>query len=165
VEYDNDNLIEAGIKSADAVFAVSADDNINITVALIAKKIYNVPNIIARINDPNRKHIYQKLNIDAISPVQLSVDLLKNRLLKQSHDVIAVLDDGYEIIEFLITKKNAGSVKHFENIYSCIISAVIKDGKTYIPDRDEILKENDKVICTICNGNIVRLLSSYSEAV
>lgn len=165
VEYDNDNLIEAGIKYADAVLAVSADDNINITVALIAKKIYNVPNIIARINDPNRKHIYEKLNIEAISPVQLSVDLLKNRLLKQSHDVIAVLDDDYEIIEYRISKKNTGSVKHFENKYTCIISAMIKDGKTYIPDRDEILKENDKVICTICNGNIVRLLSSYSEAV
>ena len=80
VEFDNDNLVEAGIRNADAVFAVSADDNINITVSLIARKIYGVPKIIARINDPHRENIYKKLGIETISPVQLSVDLLKDCL-------------------------------------------------------------------------------------
>jgi trk system potassium uptake protein TrkA len=80
VEFDNDKLVEAGIRNADAVFAVSSDDNINITVSLIARKIYGVPNIIARINDPHREKVYQKLDIDTISPVQLSVDLLTDCL-------------------------------------------------------------------------------------
>jgi len=80
VEYDNDILIEAGIKRAEYVIAATPYDNINITVALIAKKIFNVPRIIARINDPKKKRVYDGLGIDTINPTELSVYILKSRI-------------------------------------------------------------------------------------
>lgn len=54
VEFDNDVLIDAGIKQADCLIAATPFDNINITVALVAKKIFSVPRIIAKINDPQK---------------------------------------------------------------------------------------------------------------
>lgn len=69
IEFDSDNLTEAGIQKADALLAVTSDDNINITVSLVAKTIYHVPKIIARVNDPNRQYVYKILHIPTINPV------------------------------------------------------------------------------------------------
>jgi trk system potassium uptake protein TrkA len=80
IEFDNDILIEAGIKQADFIISVTPDDNINITVSLIAKKIFNVPRIIARINDPGKKSIYEKLEIETVNPTELGAYILKSRI-------------------------------------------------------------------------------------
>lgn len=80
IEFDNDILIEAGIKQADFVISVTPDDNINITVSLIAKKIFNIPRIIARINDPGKKSVYEKLEIETINPTELGAYILKSRI-------------------------------------------------------------------------------------
>jgi len=83
VEYDAEVLKEAGISSSDAVLAVTPDENINITVSLIAKDIYKVPCIIARIVNPNREYIYRELGIETINPTRISVDLLNSKLLSE----------------------------------------------------------------------------------
>jgi trk system potassium uptake protein len=80
IEFDYDILIEAGIKNADYIISATPDDNINITVALIAKKIFKVPRIIARINDPKKKRVYDDLGIETINPTELSVYILKSRI-------------------------------------------------------------------------------------
>jgi trk system potassium uptake protein TrkA len=84
IEFDNDILIEAGIKNADYIISATPDDNINITVALIAKKIFKVPRIIARINDPKKKRVYDGLGIETINPTELSVYILKSRIEENS---------------------------------------------------------------------------------
>jgi trk system potassium uptake protein len=80
IEFDNDILLEAGIENADYIISATPDDNINITVALIAKKIFKVPRIIARINDPKKKRVYDGLGIETINPTELSVYILKSRI-------------------------------------------------------------------------------------
>lgn len=84
IEYDDEILKEAGISTSDAVLSVTPDENINITVSLIAKKIYRVPRIIARIVNPNRQYIYEKLDIETINTTQLGVDILKAKLSEDS---------------------------------------------------------------------------------
>ncbi|PKM94225.1 MAG: hypothetical protein CVU84_12240 [Firmicutes bacterium HGW-Firmicutes-1] len=163
VEFDNDILIEAGIKQADALLAVNQDDNINITVALIAKKIYKVPNIIARVNDPNKKYIYEKLDIDTINPVRLGVKILKSRLTVKSLDIVAALDKDYEIIELTILREKPCLVKDIEDKYSCIISGILKEGEIILPKKDEPLKYGDRIICTINKKHRDKLISSISK--
>ncbi|MDD4320935.1 MAG: TrkA family potassium uptake protein [Acidaminococcaceae bacterium] len=80
IEFDNDVLLEAGIKHADYIISATSDDNINITVALIAQKIFKVPRIIARINNPKKKPVYDGLGIETINPTELSVYILKSRI-------------------------------------------------------------------------------------
>lgn len=79
-EFDNDVLIDAGIKQADCLIAATPFDNINITVALVAKKIFSVPRIIAKINDPQKKRVYDSLAIETINPTELSAYILKTRI-------------------------------------------------------------------------------------
>lgn len=99
IEYDDEILKEAGIATADAVLSVTPDENINITVSLIAKEIYKVPQIIARIVNPNRRNIYEELDIKTINLIQMGVDILKARLSVDKTDTIAVIDKDYEVAE------------------------------------------------------------------
>ena len=82
IEFDSDKLIEAGLNQADVLLAVTSDDNINITVSLIAEKIFHVPNIIARVNNPQKNDIYDQLGIDTINPIQYEIEMLKNKIIK-----------------------------------------------------------------------------------
>ncbi|MDR0905959.1 MAG: TrkA family potassium uptake protein [Oscillospiraceae bacterium] len=77
---DTATLDEAGIGSASALIAVTGDDNINIMVAQMAKALYNVPRVIARLYNPERSIINEKLGIGTISPVLLSTKEIESAL-------------------------------------------------------------------------------------
>jgi trk system potassium uptake protein TrkA len=68
--FDRDVLVEAGIKEADGFVAVSNGDNSNIVAARIAREHFHVPKVIARIYDPKRAEIYEKLDIPTIASVR-----------------------------------------------------------------------------------------------
>ena len=67
-------LIKANIKNTDVLLATTEDDNANLMIAQIAKKIYGVPTVIARVFDPNREEIYKSFGIETISPTRLLAD-------------------------------------------------------------------------------------------
>src|SRR5438477_13065733 len=75
--FDREVLEEAGIKEADAFVAVSNGDNSNIVSARIAREHYHVPKVIARIYDPRRAEIYERLNIPTIASVAWSVSQIE----------------------------------------------------------------------------------------
>lgn len=80
VEYDSDILKEAGIEYADVFLALTQNDSINITACQIAKKIFNVKKVVAKVSDINKEHIYKSLNIEYINPIKLGVEELKSRV-------------------------------------------------------------------------------------
>lgn len=80
--FDRDVLEEAGIKEADAFLAVSSGDNSNIVSARVAREHYHVPKVIARIYDPTRADIYERLNIPTVSTTRWGV---KQMILMLSH--------------------------------------------------------------------------------
>lgn len=165
IEFDNDKLIEAGIEKADALMAVSSDDNINITVSLIAENIYHVPKIIARVNDPGRKYIYDNLNIKTINPVQLGVNILKSRLILGSINIILTLDNEYEIIELLVNKDKASTIGDIEQNYCCIVSGVIKNGEFILPSKNQIIHKGNRIICTIHKKDEKSLVNSFTKEI
>jgi trk system potassium uptake protein TrkA len=70
VGFDREVLEEAGIREADGFMAVSNGDNSNIVSARIAREHYRVPNVVARIYDPRRAEIYERLNIPTVASVR-----------------------------------------------------------------------------------------------
>ena len=73
-------LRQAKADKADCLLAVTSEDNINLMVAQIARTVFEIPTVLARVFDPAREAIYQELEIDTISPTQLSADLFLQRL-------------------------------------------------------------------------------------
>ena len=79
--FDRDRLQEAGIERADALAAVTSGDNSNIMVARIAKETYQVERVMARIYDPRRAGVYERLGIPTVATVEWTTDQALRRLL------------------------------------------------------------------------------------
>ncbi|WP_099190304.1 potassium channel family protein [Tepidibacter mesophilus] len=79
---EKDTLLEAKIDKADVVVTVTNDDNTNIMIAQIAKIIYKVPKVIARLFEPSKQSIYEELGIETVCPTMLSALELKNTIVE-----------------------------------------------------------------------------------
>ena len=81
VGYDRSILEQAGIEEADALAAVTGGDNSNILTARIARETYEVERVVARIQDPRRAIIYQRLGIPTVAAVAWATDQVMRKLL------------------------------------------------------------------------------------
>jgi trk system potassium uptake protein len=81
IGFDRDVLIEAGVEDASAFAAVSNGDNSNIIAARVARETFGVQNVAARIYDPRRAEVYQRLGIPTVATVRWTADQMLRRLL------------------------------------------------------------------------------------
>jgi trk system potassium uptake protein len=77
-------LEQAGIAEADALAAVTSGDNSNIVAARVARETYDIRSVVARIKDPKRAEIYQRLGIPTVATVTWTTDQMRRRLLPES---------------------------------------------------------------------------------
>ena len=70
---DEDVLKSAGIEHADALLAVTSDDNVNIMTAQIAKQLYHVPHVVTRIYDPDKDAVLRQMGLSTVCPTMLTV--------------------------------------------------------------------------------------------
>ncbi|GAA1742806.1 TrkA family potassium uptake protein [Nonomuraea bangladeshensis] len=83
VGFDRDVLTDAGVESAAAFVAVSSGDNSNIISARVARETFGVDNVVARIYDPRRAEVYQRLGIPTVATVRWTADQIMRRILPE----------------------------------------------------------------------------------
>jgi trk system potassium uptake protein TrkA len=81
--FDRDDLALAGVDHAGALAAVTSGDNSNILTARIARETFQIPNVVARIYDPRRALIYQRLGIPTVATVTWTTDQVVRRLFPE----------------------------------------------------------------------------------
>lgn len=81
---DEDILKRAGIEGTDAFLATTNGDNTNIMASQIAKEIFRVPKVIARIYDPQREEIYRALGLETIAPTTIAAEMIHERLMDKT---------------------------------------------------------------------------------
>ena len=88
VGFDRDTLQRAGIEDAYAFAAVSNGDNSNILSARVARETFGVKRVVARIYDPRRAELYQRLGIATVGPVKWTSRAMLRRMLPDNSEVI-----------------------------------------------------------------------------
>src|SRR6266581_5872422 len=78
---DEEVLIRAGIKDADAFVAVTNGDNRNIMSSQIAKEIFRVKKVVCRIYDPIREETYHELGLETISPTKVGAQMIFDTII------------------------------------------------------------------------------------
>jgi trk system potassium uptake protein TrkA len=86
VGFDREVLLEAGIEEAGAFAATSSSDNVNIVAARIARQIFHVPRVVARLYDPRRAEIYRRLGLMTISSTTWGAERIRELLLHTELD-------------------------------------------------------------------------------
>lgn len=68
-------LKEAKLRQADVFFATTHEDNVNLMVAQVARKLFDVPHVLARVFDPRREQVYDRLGIETICPTSVGAEM------------------------------------------------------------------------------------------
>ena len=143
--FDRDVLEEAGIKEADAFLAVSSGDNSNILSARVAREHYHVPKVIARIYDPMRADIYERLNIPTVSTTRWGVKQMLLMLTHTREEIKETLAAGDLFrMRIQIPPHLAGkSVSSLELEGRILVAGVDRGGKGFIPVGSSTFQEGD----------------------
>ena len=77
---ERDALAEAGIEQADVFIACTNGDNTNLTISQIAREMFEVPRVIARIMDPARAEWYRSQGLEIICPTRYAIEMFEQEL-------------------------------------------------------------------------------------
>nr|WP_277626744.1 TrkA family potassium uptake protein [Arsenicicoccus piscis] len=147
IGFDRDTLLEAGIEDAYAFAAVSNGDNSNILAARVARETFGVEHVVARIYDPRRAEIYQRLGIPTVGTVQWTVDRVVRRLLPQG-SVPEMIDPSgaIAIAEVAVDPSWVGQrLTRIEDVAGTRIAYLSRLGAGMVPLPDTVLQEGDIV--------------------
>ncbi|MBU0762547.1 MAG: NAD-binding protein [Candidatus Altiarchaeota archaeon] len=153
-----DILKDAGVERSDAVAVLTADDNTNLTICQMLKK-FNVPKIVARVNQPEKKDLYVGLEITAsISIVAAAVSQIKNALTKdKGRSMMSIAGGNAEVIEIKQTneKLDGKKIKDIGLPFGALIGVVYRNGEVLIGTDDTIVRTGD-VLTVITKTEVIQ---------
>ncbi|HET9091862.1 MAG TPA: TrkA family potassium uptake protein [Acidimicrobiales bacterium] len=142
--FDRDDLEEAGAREASALAAVTSGDNSNILTARIARETYEIPNVVARIYDPRRAEIFQRLGIPTVPSVSWTTDQVLRRIVPDEGSFEWTDSTGsLHLVERVLPPAWAGR-RLAEVVPAGIrIAAVTRGGSPTLAVRDLVGQEDD----------------------
>jgi trk system potassium uptake protein len=143
--FDRDVLEEAGIKEAGAFVAVSSGDNSNIVSARVAREHYHVPKVVARIFDPRRAEIYEKLNIPTVASVRWSAEQIRYLLFHGKEEMKESFAGGALLHLQLAVPDHLGGkpVASLEEEGAIEVIGVDRGGTGFIPVTSSTFQQGD----------------------
>lgn len=144
IGFDRDVLIEAGIQKAGALAAVTNGDNSNILIARVAREEFGIERVVARIYDPKRAEIYERLGIATVATVKWTSERILRRILP---DLPAVewTDPSAKVVlvERELPKEIVGTrVLSLDSAIARVV-AIRRLGSAIIPTADTVVQEGD----------------------
>ncbi len=157
--YDREVLIKAGIENADAFASVTPGDNRNIIGALIAKREFKVPIVVARIYDPVRANVYNKLGITTISPTKWGANKIRELICHSDINTQLSLGNGeVEIIEVEVTHGISGHRSDRINVPGEImVVSITRLGRAFVPVVGTVMSEGDLLHIAVASTAIPQL--------
>jgi len=143
---DIDTLKESGIERADAIAITTSNDNVNIVIAQIAKKKFNVSRVITRISEPAKEDICKNLGIETVNTTSLIASLVKDGLVKKISIKHLIENEDLTVIELKSENFNGKKVKDINKNGDLRIIAVIRGSESFIPEEDFLIDKDDKII-------------------
>lgn len=147
IGFDRDCLREAGIEEAQAFAAVSSGDNSNILAARVARETFGVENVVARIYDPGRAEVYQRLGIPTVATVRWTADQMVRRLLPSGAEPEWRDPSGtIRLAEMPVDSSWVGErVSHLESESGARVAFLTRFGEGLLPGADTVIQDGDLV--------------------
>jgi trk system potassium uptake protein len=158
-------LLEAGVERSDAVTVVTGDDALNAAVALLVRRRFRVPTVVARVYDPRTAVIHQRLGIRAVSPVTWGIQRIAE-LAAGSHLTAALtLGAGdVELVEVAVpTMLDRRPITELEVPGEITVVAITHHGRTRLPSRGAQLREGDLVHVAVTVASHARLATLLAQ--
>ncbi len=159
IGFDRDRLIEAGIERAGAVAAVTSGDNSNILVARVARERFGIDKVVARIYDPRRAVVYQRLGIATVATVEWTTERVLRRMLPESAAVEWVDPSArISLVERTVHAGLAGRrVEDLEAAGGIRVVALSRLGEASIPASTTVVQDGDVIYLSATGEGLARL--------
>lgn len=155
--FDEEVLEEAGIREADAFAAVTDLDNTNLMAAEVARKIFSVPHVVARLYNPVRERTYQQLGMDYVCGTTLVAENLLDKI-KAGHGHHVVNLGDIEVIEFRTSSEVDGkTVGDVEIEHRFRIAAIVRGGVAFLPEQQTIMQAGDFIVGAVKQDAFARI--------
>lgn len=143
--FDRDTLIEAGAEKAGALAAVTNGDNSNIVSARVGRETFEIERVVARIYDPRRAAIYQRLGIPTVATVSWTTDQIVRRLIPDGYEANWVDPTGrVRLVERNLPTAWAGhQLKALDEPGRISLVAITREGSTRLFDDSLVGQDGD----------------------
>ncbi|UQX10124.1 potassium channel family protein [Candidatus Mycobacterium methanotrophicum] len=161
VGFDRDVLVRAGIEEADAFAAVSSGDNSNIISARLAREIFRVPRVIARIYDAKRAAVYERLSIPTIATVPWTTDRLLNALTRDTETTKWRDPTGtVGVAEVSLHEDWVGRrATDLETATGARVAFLIRFGTGLLPEPKTVMQAGDQIYIAAISGRVAEALA------
>ena len=165
VGFDRDTLLEAGIEGAQAFAAVSNGDNSNILAARVARESYGVTNVVARIYDPGRAEIYQRLGIPTVATVIWASDQILRRIAPEG--TRSEWRDATGTVQLLEVHPHLDwygqPISELEAATQARVAFITRLGEGLTPEAQTVLQDGDLIHMTVSNEKLAIAEAALSE--
>ena len=155
IGFDPDILVAAGIERASALAAVTNGDNSNIMIARVARERFKIQSVVARIYDPKRAEIYERLGIATVATVKWTAERIMRRIVTDRPSVewadptaeLVLVERlaGDEWVGERVSRVDAGPAK---------VVGLRRYGKALMADDDVLIQQGDVLYVAVLNSEV-----------
>src|SRR4051794_18777529 len=159
IGFDRDRLMEAGIERAGAVAAVTSGDNSNIMIARVARETFGVERVVARIYDPRRAAIYQRLGIPTVATVAWTSERVLRRILPDE-PAVEWVDPSAKValVERVVSGAWGGHpIEELEQPGVSRIVSVGRYGTAQVPRPGMVVQEGDVLHLAVAGDQLAQI--------
>jgi trk system potassium uptake protein TrkA len=165
IGFDQDVLDRAGIEKAGAFAAVSSGDNYNIIAARVARETFGIQQVVARIYDPGRAEVYQRLGIDTVATVKWTADQVLRRILPAGAEPDFRDPSGtIRLDQFRVTEPWVGQrTVDLQLQTGSRIAWIDRLGEGMLPTRETVIQESDVLHIVMREENADRVYAVFEH--
>jgi len=164
--FDRDVLLRAGIEHAQGVAAVTSNETANLLIAFIARRHFHVPNVVARLFEPERAALYQAIGVPVVTAAEWRVHRLEQLLCQPALNVVDTLGNGeVTVVELRVPAAWAGQPFSFLFIPEKVAPTVlIRGGSARMPAPDVTLEAGDIIRLSVATDALEDLRARLAQA-
>ena len=156
-------LESAGIRDANSIAAVTSNDATNLAICFLAKRLFEVPRTIARVNNPNNAWLFnEKFHVDvALNSADVLAHLIEEEMsLGDMMTLFKIRRGHYSVVEEKVPAGAKGigiELKDMGLAEYCVIAAIIRNGVMTLPRGDTVFQENDEIVAVASPEGVQKL--------
>jgi trk system potassium uptake protein TrkA len=165
IGFDRDVLARAGIERADGFAAVSSGDNSNIIAARVARETFGVQQVAARIYDPRRAEVYERLGIPTVATVRWTADQMLRKLLPESTEPLWRDATGKVVLSQVAVCPDwiGEPVKMVEASVATRVVYIDRLGEAIVPQAGTVLQQGDVVHVIAKESDLDRICGALAK--
>ena len=165
IGFDRTVLTHAGAERADAFAAVSSGDNSNVISARVVRESFGVERVAARIYDPRRAEVYQRLGIPTVATVRWTADQMLRRLLPDGSEPLWRDPTGAVVLaEVAYSKEWVGEkVNGMEEAARARVAFISRLGEAMLPAPGTVLQEGDVLYVIAAENELERISRAFAR--